>query len=309
MFLEQIRERAELLQKARFFFQERGVIEVDCHMLQPTPAIDANIDVIEGEALSGVTGYLHTSPEYQMKWLLSQGCGEIFYLGHVFRKGDFGERHQPEFSMAEWYRIGISLDEMIEETLTFLFLFLPQRTIQRLSYKEAFLLYAKIDPLQISLAELQAKVLSLGGGEWDVPTSLQFLFSHSVEPHLGRDCVTILSDFPPWEGALARVIDGVALRFEIFWNGIELANGYHELRDGLEMRTRFEKENRRRREENKAPYPLPEELLSSMASFPDCCGVSVGFDRLLLLRSGKRSLTEVIATSVRWGHSVPCQMP
>ena len=307
-----LQDRAFMLRKARDFFYERNIIEVDCQALQPYPAIDANIEVIEAEAAIGFIGYLHTSPEYQLKRLLSAGAKDLYCLGHVFRKNDLGSRHEPEFTMAEWYRIGFSFEEMIDETVEFLFLFLQGCPVEIFPYQEIFLRYAKIDPQQISLSDLQSLVTMHGGDLWDRTTSLQFLFSHLIEPKLGKDQLTVVIDFPAEEAALARIVEKgnekVAKRFEIFSDGIELANGYHELNDEIELRRRFEQENAKREKEGKKRYLLDEAFLEAMnGNFPDCCGVSVGFDRVLMLRHKKKTLNAVIATSAQWGQFSPFQ--
>jgi lysyl-tRNA synthetase class 2 len=286
-----------MLEKARSFFKERGVLEVDCCALVSRPPIDANIDVISAAVTGRDTGYLHTSPEYAMKRLLSLGSGDIYYLGHVFRKGDIGRIHNPEFAMVEWYRVAISFDQMIQETAEFLFLFIGEKPIRKIGYRAAFKQYAGIDYTAISLSELRKMIPHAEG--WSRDTCIHYLLTHLVEPKLGRGELTALIDFPTHEAALACVAekDGerVAERFEIYFEGIELTNGYHELRDSTELKRRFDEENRERMSKGKEPYLLDEEFIACLDNgFPDCCGVSVGFDRVLMLRNNAQSIKDVL---------------
>jgi lysyl-tRNA synthetase class 2 len=298
-----LRDRASMLAKARAFFAERDVLEVDPSALCSCPAIDSNIDVIPAEVAPFQIGYLHTSPEYAMKKLLAQGIGDIFYLGHVFRQGEIGKLHNPEFTMAEWYRLGFSFEQMIEETCDFIQLFLPNvLAIRKISYRKAFEQYAEINYSLASLPELQraANKLSLNPDPtWQRDTLIHFILTYAIEPLLGKEELTILTDYPPHEAALACVVEkngeSVAERFEAYYQGVELCNGYHELADGHELRRRFREENATRLRGGKPAYALDEALLSSLgSSFPDCCGVSVGIDRLLFLRHKVQSLAEII---------------
>jgi len=303
--LERLRDRALMLQKARSFFAERKIIEVDCCALGPRAAIDSNIDVIGAAVSDRETGFLHTSPEYAMKRLLAAGSGDIYYLGHVFRKGDIGRLHNPEFSMAEWYRLGISFSDMIRETCDFLSLFLGPLPVSTISYREAFARYAHLDYTAAPLDRLRSACKdygACGADNWDRDASVHFLLTRAVEPHLGKKELTVFADYPPHEAALACVVEKngerVAERFEIYCEGIELANGYHELANASELRDRFESENSLRRQKNKETYLLDEAFLSALQTgFPECCGVSVGFDRAFMLRSRATSISQVLPFS------------
>lgn len=307
-----LQDRAFLLQKARDFFAARGIMEVDCCALASHAPIDVNIDVIEASVSSNAVGFLHTSPEYAMKQLLANGCGDIYYLGHVFRQGEIGPRHNPEFTMAEWYRIGMPFHDLIQETCQFLFLFLGEQRIRTLSYREAFSLYAGLDYSRASLLELRQKIkmegieLPSSSEEWTRDAYLHLLLSHVIEPRLGRKELTVLTDYPPTEAALARIVEKngepVAERFEIYSEGVELCNGYHEAADSNELRERFIQENAQRELKGKKTYLLDENFLSAMKqNFPDCCGVSVGFDRALMLRHQSQSLRDVLPFA--WSHA------
>lgn len=303
--LDLLRDRAEMLAKARDFFAQRGVLEVDCCSLSPHAAIDSNIDVIPAEVAPFQMGYLHTSPEYAMKRLLTEGIGDIYFLGHVFRQGEMGRLHNPEFTMAEWYRLGFSFEQMIQETCEFISLFLGDLPIRKIGYREAFETYVDIDYSRAPLAELHRAAqrlnlsLSPDYASWPRDAFVHFLLTHAIEPHFGRGELTILLDYPPHEAALACVIEKngepVAERFEAYYQGVELSNGYHELPDGKELRRRFLEENAIRIKAGKPAYALDEKFLSAIGpQFPDCCGVSVGIDRLLLLKHKVQTLADIL---------------
>lgn len=295
--LNRLNDRALMLRAAREFFYEKNILEVDCGALIKKAPIDTNIDVISAFVSDTEEQFLHTSPEYAMKKLLACGTGDIFFLGHVFRKGERGKLHNPEFTMAEWYRIGISFEEMIRETCSFLSLFLGHLPMKALSYKEAFEQYAGIDYKNDSLEHLTPEK------GWSRKESLHYILSDKIEPFLGKGDLTILTDYPPDEAALAFVVkqqgELVAKRFEIYHEGVELANGYHELSDANELRGRFLTENAERQKRGQEAYSFDEELLFSLENgFPDCCGVSVGFDRALMLRHKVETLSDILPTTL-----------
>lgn len=265
MFLastNRLQKRAQMLAEVRRFFERRGVLEVDVPLLTREAPIDTHIDLVEARAL-GQKAYLHSSPEYGMKKLLAEGSGDIYQLGHVFRDLERGSRHSVEFTMVEWYRLGFTLDELIEEVFELLQLFIPIENYEKLSY----------DAL------------------WHGQTEESFAFD--VEPTLGRGRATFVVDFPPCQAALARVNEaGYAERFELYVEGYELANGYHELADSQEQQERLEEANRERLALAKAVYPIDDDFVSCVGNLPDCCGVAVGFDRLMMLQAK----TDEIAT-------------
>jgi lysyl-tRNA synthetase class 2 len=293
-----------MLEKARAFFKERAVIEVDCPLLLSSASIDAHIDLISCSA-SGKTRYLHSSPEYCMKRLLAEGVGDIYQLGHVFRDFEEGRRHNPEFTMAEWYRLGFSFEEMIEETCDFISLFTGPIKREIKSYRDVFVEHTGIDPYQISVADLQQWLLDRGhtvsfNPETDTKDDLlSYMLSTFVEPHLGKEVLTVVPYFPPSQAALAKVrtVDGmlVSERFEVFYEGIELANGYHELQDVKEQRTRFLEANSMRVKMGKNALPIDEQFLQALErGLPDCCGVAVGFDRLMMIYLKTKSISDVL---------------
>ena len=283
-------DRAQMLQKARLFFNKRGVCEVDVGCLVEIPANDSHIDLIATDQNS----YLHSSPEYALKKLLSKGIGDCYYLGHVFRKDEKGTKHNPEFTMAEWYRIGFSLTQMIEETAAFLFLFLNPMPIEILSYQNTFQHHVGIDPFTVPLSDLQKYVPS----DWDRKSCLDYLMTHEIEPHLGNGCFTVIQDYPIDQAALAQTVQKgvheVALRFEVYHQGVELANGYHELTDAIALKQRFDRLNRERIQSGKDPYPIDAPFLEAMKTMPDCCGVALGFDRAFMLKHKLSSIQKAI---------------
>ena len=294
--------RAEAIALARSFFAERDIIEVDCLALSPKASIDVNIDLFSTDSSLHGRRFLFSSPEFPMKRLLSRGSGDIFYLGHVWRHEESGAKHSPEFLLAEWYRIGISFSQMMEETVEFAETFIGKRNHNRLSYKDAFLRYAKIDPFTVS--PLQLKEACKGFEGYPINDSspdelLNLLLAIKVEPCLDPHSITILYHYPSSQAALARQINDnthlVAERFEIYCEGLELANGYHELADPSEQKSRFLADNAHRQNMGKEAYPIDENFLSALKrGLPDCCGVAVGVDRLLMIREGATSIGDVM---------------
>lgn len=290
-----------MLARARSFFAEKDVLEVDCPALSIAAPIDTHIDVMQVSFQDKIIGYLHTSPEYGMKQLLSEKCGDIYQMSHVFRAGETSPLHNPEFTMVEWYRLSLSFEEMIEETLDFIRLFLGPLPSRALSYRETLLQFAQIDYLHAKEQELFACLqkhnlgLTPASKQWDKDTLLQCLVSFLVEPHLGKDELFVLYDFPASQAALAETEGDSAKRFEIYYKGIELANGYKELLDANEQRKRLLASNAKRVELGKEILPIDEAFLKALEKgLPPCCGVAVGFDRLLMLRLGKKEIREVL---------------
>ena len=300
-----LKDRAEMFGRVRAFFAERSVLEVDCPALGKASPIDLHIDVMSVFSRKELLGYLHTSPEYGMKRLLSAGMGDIYQMSHVFRDGEIGPLHNPEFTMVEWYRLNFTFERMIAETLDLIQLFLGPLTITKISYRDALLKFAGIDYLKadpralLEWAHQKGITLPQEAANWDKETLLQLLMSALVEPRLGVDELCVLCDYPATQAALAKTRlkgeEAVADRFEIYFRGIELCNGYHELTDSQEQRRRLIAENNARAEREKEILKVDEHFLEALeAGMPDCCGVAVGFDRLLLLRLKKDSLSEIL---------------
>jgi elongation factor P--(R)-beta-lysine ligase len=300
-----LNDRAAMLALARSFFAQRDVLEVDCPSLSQAAPIDTHIEVMEVCLGEGKTGYLHTSPEYGMKRLLAKGIGDIYQLSHVFRQGEIGLLHNPEFTLVEWYRLNIPFEDFIRETLDFIHLFLDPLPHQFLTYREALRTYAgfdylNIDPSElIAIAEQKGLDLSEEVKKGDKDSLLQLLMSLLVEPHLGHNCLSVIANFPASQAALAKTAlngeEPIAKRFEIYHQGIELANGYHELTDAKEQRQRLLQTNAQRLHLNKPTLKIDENFLSALdQGLPDCCGVAVGFDRLMLLRHQKDYLEAIL---------------
>ncbi|NGX37036.1 MAG: Elongation factor P--(R)-beta-lysine ligase [Chlamydiae bacterium] len=275
-----------MLAKTRAFFQERAVLEADTPILSTSAPVEAHIDVMRVEMGRGKIGYLHTSPEYGLKKLLAKGSGDIYQLGHVFRQDEEGPLHMPEFTMIEWYRVGMPYEKFIDETLDLILLFLGELPSETLTYREAFLKYVHINYTNGALTS-HLRPLSPDAIHWDLDTQLNLLFSHLIEPKLGQNQLTVITDYPPSQAALAKtaLVEGeqVAKRFEIYFNGIELGNGFDELTDAKEQRIRLDVENQKRINLGKEALPIDEEFLTALETLPDCCGVAVGFDRLMAL--------------------------
>lgn len=303
-----LRDRAEMLRQSRAFFAQREVMEVDCPALSPAPPLDLHIDVMKVHGKNGLIGYLHTSAEYGMKRLLAQGIGDIYQISHVFREGEVGSLHNPEFTMVEWYRCGFSFQEMIEETLAFIRLFLGGLPKRELDYLDTLKHYLQIDYTKTAPSDLAALAKERGlfvseeAAKWDKDTWLQLLVSLLIEPHLGQKELSVITHFPATQAALAKTCSlpsgsMVACRFEVYFNGIELANGYHELSDTNEQQRRFEKINQDRLNAGKERLPIDEKFLKALETLPDCCGVAVGFDRLMLLRHQASALFHILPFS------------
>lgn len=292
-FLNLFLVRARMLAAARNFFSERHIIEVDCPILSKKASVDTHIDLIPGTYNGQETVYLHSSPEYGMKRLLAAGCGDIYQLSHVFRDGEQGDKHNPEFMLAEWYRLGFSYKQMIEETCDFIRLFLDDLPAAILPYQEAFLKYAGIDPFEASDEELK-KLVSAPDELTSRDDLLNLILGIKVEPHLGHEQLTVITHYPPSQAALAKVENGRAKRFEVYSSGVELANGYEELTDSALQRERFLEANLQRKERGKEALPIDEMFLKSLDTLPPCCGVAVGFDRLMMLHCGKKNIKDVM---------------
>jgi len=308
--LENLRRRAELLTATRDFFARRGVLEVETPLLAHAPVPDLHLDSFEVTTGLGESLWLQTSPEYAMKRLLAASSGPIFQLSKAFRQGEAGRRHNPEFTLLEWYRPGFDHHALMDEMDAYLAAALPEiEPAERRTYTEAFEDAVGLDPHEATVGDLAAA----GRAEaLDAPDDLDrdgwlhLLLAQVVEPQLGRvdgDALrpTYLYDFPASQAALARIRTDpgrppVAERFEVFVEGVELANGFHELTDAGEQRQRFEHELEARRAAGKSQVPLDERFLAALgAGLPDCAGVALGFDRLTMLAVGSDEITEVIA--------------
>lgn len=311
--IEILRQRADVLRRLRKFFDDRHFIEVETPLLSHDIVVDRHLHPI-GISKNQVTGadrdadqklWLQTSPEFGMKRILAAGAQAIYQVSKAFRQGETGEMHNPEFTMLEWYRVGddmeIGMDllaELVEEVLD------KPRT-ERMSYRDAFTRFANIDPFECSVAEMQTAAEQ--AGVWVLlPVDhasrdgwLNLILSRVVEPKLGRESATIIYDWPASQSALAIVREDqppVAERFEIYVDGVELANGYHELLDAEELSRRNSINNQQRVKDGSPLLPEESRLLQAMRhGLPDCAGVALGIDRLVMLAVGASSIREVLA--------------
>jgi lysyl-tRNA synthetase class 2 len=287
-----LRLRAQLLAQARGFFAERGVIEVDTPLLVQRAVTDPQLQSAEVR-LPGHDAplFLITSPEYAMKRLLAAGCGDIYQMSHVFRGEEAGRLHNAEFMLIEWYRAGFSMQDMMRETaqLAALLLARPDAVPELLSYTQAFQTHTGMDP-----ARLDARAAT----QCTQPELMDWLMASVVGPRLGHERLCCLHHYPASQASLARLDpadERFALRFELYCKGVELANGFEELGDAAEQRARFEADRRARRSRGLAVHALDERLLAALEKgLPAVAGVALGFDRLLLLRTGADALDEVM---------------
>jgi lysyl-tRNA synthetase class 2 len=302
-----LERRAALLARIRAFFASRGVLEVDTPFLVNHAVSDVHIHSARVEFPGAPPHFLHTSPEYAMKRLLAAGSGDIFQICHVVRALERSRVHNAEFTLLEWYRIGFSLDDLMDEVEALvrdLAARLAEGSTERLPYRDAFRRELALDPYAASNAELIRVAQSFGfvhGGTSVVTRDdlLDFLMAARIGPALGRQGLTFIHSYPASQAALARRDPNdarAAERFELYRDGVELANGYHELASSIEQRARFEADNQERRRRGMPTFAIDEHLLAALAAgLPDCTGVALGIDRLLMLAAGAEHIDEVIA--------------
>ena len=308
--LERLALRARLLTTAREFLNQRGLLEVETPLAVNAAVTDvhlASAEVRFGHELA--PRFLHTSPEYAMKRLLAAGSGDIWQICKVFRADERSALHNPEFTMLEWYRLGFDMAALIGEVTELVQALLrvggvPARAAHRLTYREAFLEHVGVDPLEADREALEiaaapaalpdATLRSLSRDEL-----LDLLMAVCIGPQLGRGALTFITHYPASQAALARLDAAdprVAHRFELYADGVELANGFHELADSAEQRRRFEADQRERQRRGIAAPALDERLLAALAQgLPDCAGVALGFDRVAMLAAGAARIDEVLS--------------
>lgn len=301
--------RANLYQIIRAFFAERQVLEVETPILSAAGNTEPNIEGFSTQFSGHVDAgarerWLRTSPEYPLKRLLATGMGDCYELGRVFRNGEAGGRHNPEFTMLEWYRVGWDHRQLMAETIALVKAALA--TLDRraevviASYRQLFLDSLGIDPLSATLDQLQAPLIAqnidpngLTRDDW-----LDLLITHQLQPMFPRDRITVIHDYPATQCALARIRPGDpprAERFELYLGRYELANGYHELNNATEQRARFEHDNAVRQARGARVLPLDEAFLGVLDTLPDCAGVALGVERLLMCMAGTDAIADVLA--------------
>lgn len=307
---EALRHRALLLARVRAFFADRHVLEVETPILSSAGVSDPQIEPLATQ-IRGMRGrfFLSTSPEFPMKRLLAAGSGDIYQLCKVFRDAERGRWHNPEFTMLEWYRVGFDDATLMSEVETLIAdLLAPDRTLEpaeRLTYADAMRRHAAVDPHTGSDGELEDAAASHGivcDAKLDRDAKLDLLMGLVVGPKLGHDRPAFICDYPASQASLARLKPGlpaVAARFELYLDGIELANGFHELSHAQEQRDRFDRDLATRRDRGLIEPPMDERLLAALAAgMPDCAGVALGFDRLVALTLGTTRLSQAMAFSI-----------
>jgi lysyl-tRNA synthetase class 2 len=301
--------RARLNTLIRDFFAQRGVLEVETPMLSVTGNTDLHIESFATQFSGNVQAgarerFLRTSPEYPLKRLLAAGIGDCYELGRVFRNGEAGRSHSPEFTLLEWYRVGWDhhrlMDECAELVRAAMALLERDVAVYRTRYINWFKDEFDLDPTVSNEAELRAPLADFGidprgltRDDW-----LDLLITHRLQPALPRDRITLVYDYPPTQCALAKIRNDeppVAERFELYLGPHELANGYHELNYAAEQRARFERDNARRRERGLREMPIDQNLLRVLDDLPDCAGVALGVDRLLMYLLETDDIRDVLA--------------
>jgi len=299
-----------MLKSARAFFEERGVLEVETPILSAAAVSDPQIESLATQ-IAGLPGrrYLCPSPEYAMKRLLAAGSGDIYQICKVFRDAERGRWHNPEFTMIEWYRVGLDDAALMDEVEALIGrLLAPFRVLgaaERLSYAAALQRHAGVDAFGASEDDLLAAARRHGihcDAELDRDAKLDLLMGLIVGPRLGSGNPCFVCDYPASQAALARLKPGlpqVAARFELYLDGLELANGFHELVQPREQRARFTRDLALRSERGQVQTPLDENFLAALESgLPDCAGVALGFDRLASIAIGADRLSDAMAFSI-----------
>lgn len=294
--------RAKIYKIIRDYFYEKNVLEAETPILSQYATVDPHIDSLSTQVINQ-TQYLQTSPEFFLKRLLANGSGDVYSLGKVFRQGERGKRHQPEFTMLEWYRVAWDEHELMEEVAILLRLFLPHLSVKKISYQDCFLNALNIDPHDVELGELKKiahKVIDIEFDSDEKSDWLDILMSHCIEPNLTEELVFIY-DYPKEQAALAQLGKNnkgqtVVRRFEAYLNGMELANGYFELTDANEQKKRFEADQTYRKANNLPIYPYDNHLIEALKKgMPECAGVAMGIDRLLMILSNTDDINNVIS--------------
>lgn len=297
-----LKQRAAVLQRIRAFFNERSYWEVETPAMSRYGITDVYLDAVHA-TFRGKNYSLHTSPEYAMKRLLAAGSGSIFQLARVFRDDEWGRWHNPEFTLLEWYKSGADHHALIEEMDVFLQEMAGFPALVKYTYQSVFINACALDPFTASLDSLRQCLKSheldtvLAPDETDRDQYLFLLMSHVVEPLLALEKrPVVVMDFPPSQAALSVIQNGVAQRFEVYYRGIELANGFHELTHAAAQRARFEVDQRARQALGLSVPVIDEYFLQALEhGLPACSGVALGIDRLLMLMFEKESIAEIMA--------------
>lgn len=293
-----------MLRAARDYFAATRALEVETPTLSAAAVSDVHLSSIEARAL-GTPRYLHTSPEYFMKRLLAAGCGDIWQICRVYRDGESGRWHNPEFTLIEWYRVGIDHHALMSDVERLISAMLPPGKqfdrAERLSYREAVQLHAGVDvfsdPAPVLIARIESAGIEVPADiRSDRDACLDLIMATIVGPALGHERLTFVYDYPASQAALAKIRGQVASRFEAYLYGVELANGFHELADAAEQRARFEHDLQERARRGLPTHPIDERFLAALEhGLPECSGVALGFDRLVMCASGATHIDQVLA--------------
>lgn len=319
--IDVLRQRAAIIRSIRLFFYNRNVLEVETPSLSANTITDPYLEAMstqhtEPGASVSKKLYLQTSPEYAMKRLLAAGSGDIFQICKSFRDDEVGRLHNPEFTMLEWYRVNFDMQALIDEVAALLVIVLPITEVEQFTYRELFERFVHFNPLLITIAELKAYCDNNGLGEYannlqgSIKEShqlsllrdslLQVIFSQQIESQIGTSNPVIVTHFPASQASLATLsaCGQTAMRFEVYYRGIELANGFNELTDANEQIARFTQDNEKRSLLGLPTKPFDHHFINALRSgLPVCSGVAVGIDRLIMLAANKVSIDEVISFS------------
>lgn len=303
--LQVAKNRAAMLQRSRQYFTDHDILEVDTPALSKFAVTDPHIESLSAQSSMEPDLFLHTSPEYKMKRLLAAGFGDIYQICKVFRDGEQGRNHLPEFTLVEWYRLNFGLQEMIRDTIGFIAATLDRpelvATANSCSYEEVFRRSAGLSPQSARIGELAdcmsadedlREAIGDNRDEW-----LDLILADKIAPNFAKDKLTVIYHYPASQAALARICpdnDQVADRFEVFYGSLELGNGFVELTDAEEQIARLERDRLTRRRNNKVDHQIDEEFINALrAGLPCCSGVAVGFDRLLMLHEDQDDISGV----------------
>ncbi|WP_095497965.1 elongation factor P--(R)-beta-lysine ligase [Paraferrimonas haliotis] len=309
--IETLKARAAFMSAIRQFFEQRNVLEVETPLLARSGVTDPHLVNFETNLIApgfakGQRLFLQTSPEYHMKRLLCAGSGAIFQLARSFRNEENGRIHNPEFTMLEWYRPGFNQQQLMDEVEALMMLLLNCNSAARISYQQVFIQQLALDPLQCSHAQLFEVACSHGLAEAacdsDRDTLLQLLFSCLIEPKIGQQRPCFVYDFPASQAALAKLNpndERVAHRFEVYYQGVELANGFDELQDAQQQRQRFEQDNQQRSQMGIQQQSIDTHLIAALAhGLPQCSGVAMGVDRLFMLQQQTQTLSQAMSFGI-----------
>ena len=307
-----LKSRARIMATIRQFFEQRQVMEVETPTLSQTTVTDVHLHTFETTFVGpgfadGKRLYMQTSPEFHMKRLLCAGSGAIYQMSKAFRNEESGRHHNPEFTMLEWYQPDYDHMTLINEVDELLQIVLGTQSCDIITYQQLFMTYLKLDPLSADIEMIRDVALSYDFGDFVVTESnkdtlLQCLFCFVIEPQIGLEKPIAVYNFPASQAALAQLDstdERVARRFEFYYRGIELANGFHELQDATEQLDRFKQDNRERQQDGLVEQPIDYRLIEALAhGLPNCAGVALGIDRLVMLALKQSHIQDVISFDV-----------